>query len=172
MTPVFLRTERRHDPRTPISLPWGENIDFDAILADARRNRTCAECGGDLNHVSVPRSLFCSPKHRYAFRDRRRYLQDAEAMRAKSRRYYEANRERILEKAAAKRGQPREPERMSCSECDQPLTGRQRVTCGSAACRDARFRRLHPDAYEAREMAKVDRRREHRRKLREGGADA
>jgi hypothetical protein len=44
--------------------------------------------------------------------------------------YYWANRERILEAAAAKRGRVRQPERTTCSECGVVLEGRQRVTCG------------------------------------------
>jgi hypothetical protein len=50
-----------------------------------------------------------------------------------------------------------------CAECGAELEGRQRVTCGSAKCREARFKRLHPESYAKREAAKVDRRRERRR---------
>lgn len=76
----------------------------------------------------------------------------------------------MLEKAAAKRGRVRQSEPRSCSECGGPLEGRQRVVCGSARCRDATFRRLHPDAYAAREAAKVERRREKRREARKGSS--
>jgi hypothetical protein len=78
----------------------------------------------------------------------------------RSREYYQRNRERILARAAAKRG-PR-PVR-HCSECGVELEGRHRVTCGSAKCREARFKRLQPESYARREAAKVDRRRERRR---------
>jgi hypothetical protein len=80
--------------------------------------------------------------------------------RERSKAYYRANRERILERAAAKRGP--QPVRY-CSECEAVLEGGQRVTCGSAKCREARFKRLHPESYARREAAKVDRRRERRR---------
>jgi hypothetical protein len=80
--------------------------------------------------------------------------------RERKRRYYRANRKAILARAAARRGPP--PVRY-CSECGVELEGRQRVTCGSAKCREARFRRLHPESYARREAAKVDRRRERRR---------
>jgi hypothetical protein len=53
-----------------------------------------------------------------------------------------------------------------CSECGVELEGRHRVTCGSAKCREARFKRLHPESYAKREVAKVERRRERRRELR------
>ena len=78
--------------------------------------------------------------------------------------YYAANRERVLAKAAAKRGRPRV---RHCSECGELLQGVQRVTCGSSRCRERRFRRLHPESYAAREAARVVRRRERRRRLRE-----
>jgi hypothetical protein len=66
----------------------------------------------------------------------------------------------ILAKTAAKRGP--QPVRY-CSECGVELEGRQRVTCGTSFCREARFKRLHPESYAAREARKVERRRERRR---------
>jgi len=87
--------------------------------------------------------------------------------RARARAFYVANRERVLERAAAKRGRARSPVSSSCSECGVALEGRQRVTCGSSRCRDARFRRLHPESYAARERAKVERRKAARRQPRE-----
>ena len=53
-----------------------------------------------------------------------------------------------------------------CAECGAELEGRRRVVC-SERCREARFKRLHPDAYAKREAEKVERRRERRRELRE-----
>jgi hypothetical protein len=53
-----------------------------------------------------------------------------------------------------------------CSECEKPLDGRQRVTCGSSNCKEQRFRKLRPESYERREKAKVERRRARRRELR------
>jgi hypothetical protein len=84
--------------------------------------------------------------------------------RERSREYYAENREAVLERAAAKRGPA--PVR-HCSECGVELEGRSRVCCGSSKCREARFKRLQPEAYAAREAAKVERRRERRRELRE-----
>jgi hypothetical protein len=81
-----------------------------------------------------------------------------------SREYYRANRERILAKLAAKRG-PRQVR--NCSECGVVLEGRARATCGSSKFREARFRRLQPESYAAREARKVERRREARRLTRE-----
>jgi hypothetical protein len=63
--------------------------------------------------------------------------------------------------------EPRAP--AYCSECGKLLEGQQRLTCGSSRCRDARFKRLHPDSYAAREAAKVVRRREKGRAARSGG---
>lgn len=71
--------------------------------------------------------------------------------RGKWRAYYWANRKRVLDRAAARRPPAK---RRSCSECGGELSGRQRVVC-SPRCRDARYRRFHPDEYAAREAAKV-----------------
>jgi hypothetical protein len=49
-----------------------------------------------------------------------------------------------------------------CSECGAELEGRQRVVCGRR-CKDARYKRLHPEEYAARERRKVERRRERRK---------
>jgi hypothetical protein len=53
-----------------------------------------------------------------------------------------------------------------CSECGAELEGRQRVVC-SSRCREARFRRLHPESYAAREARKAERRRQARRRASE-----
>ena len=119
--------------------------------------------------MKIPRSGFCSLKHYYAFRDRRRYAENREAQLERARRYYREHREKILGKAAAKRGKPRPPERTTCEECGALLEGRQRVSCGKAACRDRRFNRTNPAAYARREAAKVERRRDARRAKREVG---
>jgi hypothetical protein len=84
--------------------------------------------------------------------------------RERSRAYYERNRARILEDRASKRGPQSE---RFCSECQKRLEGRQRVTCGSRRCREARFRKLQPASYAERERLKVIRRKERRRELRE-----
>jgi hypothetical protein len=67
--------------------------------------------------------------------------------------------ERALARCYAKRGP--QPVR-HCSECGAELEGRRRLVC-SERCREARFKRLHPESYAKREAAKVDRRRERRR---------
>jgi hypothetical protein len=54
----------------------------------------------------------------------------------------------------------------SCGECGEPLPAGRRVVC-SSRCRDRRYARLHPEAYEAREARKVERRRERRCNARE-----
>lgn len=51
----------------------------------------------------------------------------------------------------------------ACSEGGDPLEGRRRVICSKPKCREARFRRLHPEAYAERERRKVERRRARRR---------
>ena len=86
-----------------------------------------------------------------------------ESQRERGRAYYWANREQVLEKAAAKRGRPRPPEQTSCSECAGPLEGasarraarRAAVMRGSAGCTQR--------PYAERERQKVERRRERRR---------
>jgi hypothetical protein len=88
--------------------------------------------------------------------------------RALSRLYYAMHRELVLAKAAARRPAP--VERL-CPECGDPFTGNARkVTCGANRCRDARARRLNPEAFAAREAAKVVARREARRRAREEAA--
>jgi hypothetical protein len=157
------------DPRSQESLPESENaeltgdvVDFDAILADARRRLVCAECGTELTRWQRASAHFCKPQCRYRFRDRRRYAEDPEGARARARAYYAANREKVLERAAARRGKIRPVEPRACSECSAPLEPPKRVVC-SPRCRDARYRRLHPEAYAAREARKVERRRAKRR---------
>lgn len=165
------------DPRSRFPLQQGQSaeirrddVDYGEILRVALRTRTCAWCGVDLDLNPAPRSGFCSEKHYYAFRDRRRYSEDPETYRARSRAYYWRNRDTVLEKAAARRGRERPPEQTECSECSGPLEGRQRVICGKASCRDRRFKRLNPEAYAERERQKVERRREARRAAREAGS--
>jgi hypothetical protein len=80
--------------------------------------------------------------------------------------YYWANRERILDERAAKRGGKRAVARETCSECGIELEGRQQLTCGSRSCRDKRFKRTNSEGYAKREAGKVARRRERRRQLR------
>ena len=125
----------------------------------------CEECGGEIPYSRDRKTTtrHCSDKCRYRARDRRRYAVDPEVARARSRAYYWANRERVLERAAAKRGRLRPAVQLVCSECSNELEGQQRVICGRRRCRDARFKRLNPEGYAKREAGKVARRRERRR---------
>jgi hypothetical protein len=112
---AFLSSGEAHDPcghfppRGAERPDAGGSIDFEAVLAEVRRTRCFAECGVDLDHRTVPRSAFCCAKHRYAFRDRRRYAEDPEGQRERARRYYVEHREQVLERAAARRGKKRPP---------------------------------------------------------------
>jgi len=128
----------------------------------------CVECGGEIPYSRDGKTTvqFCSAKCRYKARDRKRYAENPERERERSRRYYLEHREQVLERAAAKRGRPRQPEQTTCSECGDELTGRQRVVCGPR-CRDRRYARLHPEAYAAKERRKVERRKAARRQARE-----
>ena len=57
--------------------------------------------------------------------------------------------------------------KLVCSECSSVFEGRRdRLTC-SSRCKEARRRRLNPEACTAKERRKVERRRERRR---EGGS--
>jgi hypothetical protein len=68
--------------------------------------------------------------------------------------------ERSLARYYERRGS--QPARF-CSECEKPLEGRQRVTCGSSRCREARLKRMNPEAHAKREARKLERRRQARR---------
>jgi len=121
---------------------------------DDSTEKVCARCG-----ESRPLGEFISDASKRVGRGSICKCCDRE----KSRAYYVAHRETVLAKAAARR--PPAPAR-TCSECGEPLEGRQRVVC-SPRCTERRLRRLHPEAYAAREARKVVRRREARRKARE-----
>lgn len=69
------------------------------------RSDTCLECGTQLHWRERPKSNFCSDAHSRRYRARLRYDADPEAQRAKSRAYYAANRERVLERVKARRRQ-------------------------------------------------------------------
>jgi hypothetical protein len=125
-----------------------------AIFLNLTEKR-CFQCGG-----VKPLEEFTHDKRKISGAGT--YCSDCDRERSKA--YYRANRERILERAAAKRGP--QPER-HCSECGVELEGRKRVTCGTSKCREQRFRRLHPAEYAERERRKTERRRETRRLARE-----
>ncbi len=75
------------------------------------------------------------------------------------RRYYAENRETVLEKAAERRGSA-PPASGVCSECGEEITDgrRDRLVC-SRRCKDARYRRLHPEEYAAKQHRKYQRRK-------------
>jgi len=67
-----------------------------------RSGLVCEECQKpfeDLWHRRRPR--YCGSKCRYKARDRRRYQADPEGERAKSRAYYVANREHVIQRVKA-----------------------------------------------------------------------
>jgi hypothetical protein len=59
------------------------------------------ECGQELGRGRRHRR-FCSDKCRYRHRDRLRYAADPEGEREKSRRYYKANREKVIARVTAR----------------------------------------------------------------------
>ena len=65
----------------------------------------CEECGEPLEDVLHHRRgrRFCSAKCRYRARDRERCQADPEGQREKSRRYYAANREKVIQRVIANR---------------------------------------------------------------------
>jgi hypothetical protein len=138
--------------------------DLDPVIFAALRNHRCAECGAELDYRKRPKSVFCSDTHSRRYRDRKAYAANVEAARERSRDYYARNRIAVLARAKARREAARSvPLPIACSQCGKALEGKQRVTCGSSRCREQRFRRLHPEAYAAREARKVERRRDKRR---------
>lgn len=117
--------------------------------------KLCGRCGGWL-----PLEAFTADQHRPDGRG----TYCLACGRERAREFYARNREVILARAAARRGTPSV---RHCSECGAELEGRSRVCCGASKCREARFKRENPEAYAAREAAKVERRREARRRARE-----
>jgi hypothetical protein len=84
-----------------------------------------------------------------------------ECQREATRRWYEANRERLnaerrAEYAAARGPLPR------CSECEAELDSHAKVVC-SRRCKDARYRRLHPAEFAAARRRHDQRVRERKR---------
>lgn len=129
----------------------GERRRFEAILNDWDEV-PCPDCGGIFRRDELAkdasrlggRKTLCVPCDR-----------------ARARAYYAANRELVRARQRARR-----PVVVRlCSECGVELEPPKRVVC-SPLCRERRFRRLNPEAYAAREAAKVVRRRERRRELR------
>ena len=57
----------------------------------------------------------------------------------------------------------------ACSECGEALGGQAACDLRVEPVREQRFRRLHPEAYAAKEARKVERRREKRRERLRGG---
>jgi hypothetical protein len=138
----------------------------------------CGECGVDLDpqwRRYSSRPPFCSVEHRTRLRDRRKYHEDPEGQRERSRNYYARNRENVLAKAKAraeaKRLERGEPVPSHCSECGEESPGRQRIVC-SDRCGRARYRRLNPERYAEEERRKVERRTAKRRAARAARGEA
>jgi hypothetical protein len=68
----------------------------------------CEECAQPFEDLRNSRRgrRFCSSKCRYRHRDRRRYELDPEGEREKSRRYYAANRERVIARVTMRKKPP------------------------------------------------------------------
>ena len=62
------------------------------------------------------------------------------------------------------------PTELACVECGENFAGRKdRLLCGRRRCKDARYRRLHPDAYRAKQRRKAQRRKTTRSSVRARG---
>ena len=111
--------------------------------------RTCPRCG-----KAKPVSDFARDASKASGRKSHCKACDA----AKSRRWYADPKNRVKKLAAmAARRVPASPR--FCSECDAPLASGRRVVC-SRRCKDRRYRRLHPEAFAAKQARKRARRRE------------
>ena len=66
--------------------------------AERCENETCGRSFIPANRLA----RFCSSKCRYQARDRRRQAENREAVREKSRRYYQRNREKFIARATAR----------------------------------------------------------------------
>jgi hypothetical protein len=84
-----------------------------------------------------------------------------ECMADATRRWREANRERINARRRAEYAVARGP-LPHCSECDAELESHAKVVC-SRRCKGKRYARLHPDKVREKERRKAARRRERRR---------
>ena len=140
--------------------------DFAAILDDARAHWRCPWCGVELEHGHNDRAPYCSTKHRLKFRDTRRYAENPDREREKSRLYYRRTvsgcsrrrrpgRTRSVRKGASRCRHIARRAAESCRHESGP--------CATAQCGRARYRRLNPERYAEEERRKVERRRAKRR---------
>jgi hypothetical protein len=110
------------------------------ITPRASRERNCKRCGATFEQPRGPGRqrkycTSCSPKNFWL----------------------EHNRERVNAGRRAK------PVQLTCTECGATFEGRpNRLVC-SRRCKDARYRRLHPEAYKAKQRRKQARLRERKR---------
>jgi endogenous inhibitor of DNA gyrase (YacG/DUF329 family) len=112
-------------------------------VTGSRREGCCEECGERFRVLRDTRASkrFCSDR----CKSRARYRRNPEPVRERTRAYYWAHRDELLAKAKLKRAASR-PAQGRCSECGEPLVGQpHRVVC-SRRCKDAKYRRLHPEA--------------------------
>lgn len=152
----FLSAATPRDPRTDFSLPTsvysGGILDCAVKPAGSAEKRlVCRRCGGEFPLEEMARDASRASGRKGVCRG---------CDRARSRAYYAAHRVEVLARAAAKRPAPAP---RSCSECGESFEGRwNQLVCGRR-CKDARYRRRHPEAYAAKEARKVERRRARRR---------
>ena len=150
---AFFKPAASGDPRSHFSL---SALPAGVVAGEVRRCPGCGEAQ-PFSEFAVDRSKSSGRKSHCRRCDRERAA-----------RYYRQNREAMLARDAERRSCARPPEPRHCSECSEPLGPPRRVVC-SERCRDARYRRLHPEAYAAKEARKAERRREKRREASEAG---
>jgi hypothetical protein len=87
-----------------------------------------------------------------------------ECLVAANRRYRERMREQINAKRREEYAErQREARQRVCVECGASFEARPDALVCSRLCKDARYRRLHPEAYRAKQRRKAARRRERKR---------
>jgi hypothetical protein len=122
------------------------------ITPPAPRERNCKRCGATFEQPRGPGRqrkycTACSPKNFWLERNRKRVNQKKPA--------------EIRQVSHA--GRRAKPVQLTCTECGATFEGRpNRLVC-SRRCKDARYRRLHPEAYKAKQRRKQARLRERKR---------
>jgi hypothetical protein len=121
------------------------------MIASSRRDdphKRCSRCGKWLPFAAFPRN----PRLKSGFDS---WCRECKAEAAK--RWRAGNPEYV---DAYNLGRRVGPSRLTCSECGVEFDGRRdRLVC-SRACRDRRYRRLHPEQVRENESRKAKRRRE------------
>jgi hypothetical protein len=109
-----------------------------ARKSDQKENR-CVECGSLIVQNGRGRPRICCDACRPA-----KVKADREAYNAARRAAYQVAHPQVAR---------------HCEECGVQLEGQHRVTCGARRCKNARWRRRHPEAERAKQAAKYRRRR-------------